>query len=199
MLFPLNCEMCHAPLAFDQGPLTLCDECCDALTDDEPCCSKCGLALPSGVASEGRCPSCRCRKMKYKAVARLGRYQGDLRAAVLRMKNEAEFPLAAAVAELLWLRRKESLLALDVDQVAPVPMYWRRRWRRGVNNPETLCETLSKRLGVPSSSLLVRKKDTQPQGGLSPPRRKANVRGAFVVRARRKIKGTRILLFDDVL
>jgi ComF family protein len=115
------------------------------------------------------------------------------------MKRPAYDALSVAMGELLLERRRERLAAIGADLIVPIPMFWRRRLGRGKNSPELLAKCLAKALGVPMRTVLVRRRNTLPQAGLAPPRRRQNVRGAFRVRRPDVVKGIRILLVDDVL
>jgi ComF family protein len=128
-----------------------------------------------------------------------GMYEAELRTAVLRAKLSTGQPLAAALAEALWLTQRESLAELDVDAIVPVPMHWRRRWQRGVNHTETMAAELGHRLEVPVRRALRRVIPTAPQGGLSAPARRRNLRGAFRLRFGTNLTGKRVLLIDDIV
>lgn len=116
------------------------------------------------------------------------------------MKHAQEEPLTAALADFVWARLGGELNAFNPDHVVPVPMHWLRRWLRGTNSAATLAELLSKRLSSPlASRLVVRRRFTRPQSGLSPPERKANVRGAFRLRGAAHCSGKTLLIVDDIL
>jgi ComF family protein len=87
-----------------------------------------------------------------------------------------------------------------IDVVAPVPLYWLRRWRRGYDQSAHLAECVASRLKKPLDDYSLRRvRATATQHHLSPTRRKENVRGAFAVRKRRRFDGRSVLLVDDVL
>jgi ComF family protein len=130
----------------------------------------------------------------------LGGYRGELREAVLRLKRASGDSLAAALAALFWQRRKNLLRPLNVDLVLPVPMYWTRHLARGINNPDILGAELAEKLRVPTGGrILYRCRNTLPQADLTPAKRFRNVRGAFRLRAGYDLRGTRVLLVDDIL
>jgi ComF family protein len=91
------------------------------------------------------------------------------------------------------------VLSRDVVLV-PVPLHPRRRRERGFNQAELLAAALGRRYGlVVASGVLVRRKDTAPQTGLSAAARRANVAGAFAVRHRGAVAGRLLVLVDDVV
>ena len=99
---------------------------------------------------------------------------------------------------------KASALFGDVGAVAPVPLHWMRRWKRGYNQAEVIARVLARETGVRcESGLLKRCRRTASQTSLDAAGRQENVRGAFI--ADRKVidamlaSGVRhLLLVDDV-
>jgi ComF family protein len=84
-------------------------------------------------------------------------------------------------------------------ELVPVPLHPRRRYERGFNQAELLAAALARRSGLAlSTDVLVRRKDTSPQAGLSSAARRRNVAGAFAVRRRPKVAGRALVLVDDV-
>jgi len=122
-----------------------------------------------------------------------------LRSAVLRIKRPNERALAVALGDVL-SETFAAQLSPSPEVVIPVPMHWTRRAWRGTNSPHTIATCLASRLGIPlATHLLVRSRRTAPQATLSPNKRRANVRGAFRVRAHRDLPGARVLLVDDIM
>jgi ComF family protein len=89
------------------------------------------------------------------------------------------------------------------DAITPVPLHWRRRWRRGFNQAELLAREISGRTGIPVIDVLKRVQSTLTQAGLSNTGRRLNVAKAFHCRRGsqwvRRLEGKRILLIDDVM
>ncbi len=85
------------------------------------------------------------------------------------------------------------------DVVVPVPLHPARLRRRGFNQAWVLATPVARRLQVPIvGSRLRRVRPTASQVALPERDRRRNVRGAFVVVARRPVAGLRVLLVDDV-
>ena len=85
------------------------------------------------------------------------------------------------------------------DAVVPVPLHWRRRWRRGFNQSELLGRAIARRCGIPMIQALKRVRYTPTQTGLSNTGRRKNVAAAFAAARRHPVSGRRILLVDDVM
>jgi ComF family protein len=82
--------------------------------------------------------------------------------------------------------------------VLPVPLHWRRQWRRGFNQAHFLAAQLSRQLNIPlQSDCLARSHATQPQQGMQRRQRLRNLSHAFNVMA--SPRGRHIALVDDVV
>ncbi|MBE5785229.1 MAG: ComF family protein [Clostridiales bacterium] len=85
----------------------------------------------------------------------------------------------------------------EIDVIVPIPLHWRRLWKRGYNQSALLAESLSGRFGIPVAEKLLRRvRYTKTQTALGAAQRTKNIRGAFS--ASGSVKGKRILLVDDV-
>ncbi len=88
----------------------------------------------------------------------------------------------------------------DFDMVIPVPLHPERRRGRGYNQAGLLAHSLANHIGIPFyDRVLIRKRSTAPQTGLTDSRRSANVRNAFDCADPGRVAGRRILLIDDVM
>jgi ComF family protein len=87
-------------------------------------------------------------------------------------------------------------LGLDAaDVVIPVPIHWSRRFHRGFNQSELLCEAMESTIVKPKA--LRRIRATRPQVGLTPEERRHNLQNAFACQA--DVSGKKVLLVDDVI
>ena len=116
------------------------------------------------------------------------------------MKHSQHEGLAEAVGEL-WV--EAALWTTEGGQagaVVPVPLHWRRRWRRGYNQAAALARALALGLQIPSRDRWLRRVRATPfQTAVAPSARRANVRGAFRAVADPNLTGQTVLLVDDVL
>jgi ComF family protein len=170
------------------------------LVDDGPACRRCGASLTRQSDRLDGCEQCEHDRLHFAEVVRLGRYQGPLRTAVLRIKRPRDQALSVALARWLASHREPALAALRADVVVPVPMHWRRRAWRGGNSPEILAHWIGGQLRLPvAGHLLARRRATRQQMTLSPPERRTNVRGAFRAAGHRDLVGARVLVVDDIM
>lgn len=115
------------------------------------------------------------------------KYEGDIRAGRYFGTRLGEHMLSAE-----WFQ--------DIDVIIPVPLHWKRRWKRGYNQAEIIAEGISEALGVPvRTDILKRRRNTRTQIHLDIEGKAANVAGAFIATRTIDDNPTRhILLVDDV-
>ena len=101
-----------------------------------------------------------------------------------------------------WIGNAGRELLAEADALVPVPLHWRRQWRRRFNQSAMLAAAISAESGVPIAAQALRRvKSTAQQVGLSRSERASNVQGAFKVpdEGRPAVAGRRLVLVDDVL
>ncbi|MFH2202025.1 MAG: ComF family protein [Elusimicrobiota bacterium] len=81
----------------------------------------------------------------------------------------------------------------------PVPLHRKRERIRGFNQARILALAVARQAGIPVLEALVRTRNTAPQRGRSRNKRLNNLGGAFAVRDGLRLKGSRLVLIDDVL
>ena len=90
----------------------------------------------------------------------------------------------------------------DIDTVIPVPLHWRRQWKRGYNQAEIIARAVAECLGATvRTDILYRTRQTRTQTKLSIEEKAANVAMAFGVRDSFLFNPDcirHILLVDDV-
>src|SRR5271155_5936368 len=87
--------------------------------------------------------------------------------------------------------------------VVPVPLYRRKQAQRGFNQAEMIARAALKRLSRPKrfelcTGVLLRRRETGSQIGLTRHQRRENLRGAFAVSDPARILNSNVLLVDDV-
>lgn len=207
-VFPPSCPLCHRDVEFherdDFGRViapVLCERCStELLPSSGRRCSRCGLPVGPHALTDG-CPHCRSQVFRFRGVVRAGLYDGAMRIACIRAKSSMQFPLAAALANLLWRQGRDGLDAASIDLVVPVPRHWTKHLLRPNHAAETMARMLARRLGKPHGRGLLRKiKWTPDQSDLTAANRKLNLKDAFAVRPRpRSLAGKTVLLVDDIL
>ena len=198
LLFPPRCPACGEGLALQEPGGALCAGCeRDVPSFDGPTCARCSLPLGEGVDS-AHCPDCTRNKFVFTRTFALGPHLGVLKAMVHRAKYRHAMRPAIVLGERMAASYSE--LRGSGALVAPVPMHWWPKLRRTYNQAEVMAEVLARRCGLTYLPQVLRcVRTTQSQVGLTPQERRDNVRAAFTVHPRARLKGRRVLIVDDVL
>jgi ComF family protein len=165
-----------------------------------------------GCGERGRygCDSClskiRLRSDQSDNCLSLFEYQGLVKKMIQRLKYSYLRNIEKELDNLIsWgldqqLKRQVNFRFKDFigkkPEVQPVSLHWKRKNWRGYNQSEIIARAVGDKLDLRAVEVLVRKKETQSQVGLSREDRGRNLKNAF------KVKGVklsqRILLVDDV-
>jgi ComF family protein len=122
--------------------------------------------------------------------------EGPARELVHALKYEGRTGIAALVSAPLAALSREAVTA---RRVVPIPLHWRRRWRRGYDQAALLARGLAReRPALTVCGALRRRRATAPQVGLSAGERRDNLRAAFAGRCP-SIAGQHCILVDDVV
>ena len=164
-----------------------------------PRCPGCLAPLADPAALDGRpCAACRRRPPACDRLFAGWLYAPPLREVVHGLKFHRLDYLAAALGGDL--ARRFAPVLDDCGAVVPVPLHWARALARGYNQAELVARELADPAARPLVRALRRRAATRPQTGLSRPRRRANLAGAFRWRGRPLAGGApHWLLVDDVL
>lgn len=216
LAYPEQCVLCACLLSL--GQRYLCSACRAKLPwIGEPTCPRCGAQVAADAVIRNGCAGCWNRHFSFKRAVAPFRYEGSVRELLLRFKLGREAWLAYGLGALLADHLATGDVGRMVDVVAPVPLHWWRRVRRGFNQAWLLALEVGARFDLPViRRLLQRTRPTTSQTAFSRLRREANVRGAFAVRAagggrhglahwwergsgRIDLQGKGVLLVDDIL
>lgn len=176
LLFPSKCVLCRQILSKDE--LDLCREC---RTD-----------APRFHPGQGRIRFV----ADYTAV---WFYEDQVRSSLLRYKFHRARHYAPAYGRAVAMA-VERKLPEELDLITYVPVSSRRKLERGYDQVELLADAVSEELGIPVVPLLKKIRDNPPQSGIEKAEaRRANVLGAYESINRNRIRGSSILLLDDII
>ncbi len=209
-LFPSDCRFCQSSL-FSVSRLPVCSSCLESI---EPIlrarCNVCGDLLAGNDAAFGDacCAECASDAPAFERAVNYGAYTGVLRQLIHLLKYErvrqAAYPLGRFTAEACLQLEGD----IDVSELllVPVPVHKLRMRSRGFNQAELIArsahrgieESIGRRVTLDVTALL-RVRFAESQVSLNAEERRQQIRGAFKVSARERVKGREILLVDDVL
>ena len=169
---------------------------------EDPVCDGCGAAFEAdgGVFAASRCAACLAQPYAFARARAACVYDEASRGLVLKFKHGDHQPFAPLFAR--WISRSAAPLLEQADALVPVPLHPFRLMSRRFNQAAEIARPLAASSGLEFlPDALVRQTHTTSQGGKSLRGRRLNVKKAFAVTeaGRRRIKGRRILLIDDVL
>ncbi|SLN67980.1 DNA utilization protein GntX [Pseudooceanicola marinus] len=202
LIYPPRCLGCGGLVESDFG---LCGPC----WRDTPfigglACDGCGLPLPGGRPGEvARCDGCLADPPPWAQGRAVMLYEGMGRKLVLGLKHGDRHDIAAPSAA--WLAEAAEGIVARGAVIAPIPLHWRRRVRRGYNQSALLSRGLARALAAHAvldlPDLLERPRATPSLDGRQRAERRAILKGAIRVAPRYadRLAGRPVLLVDDVL
>lgn len=196
--FPVECRVCGTEVT-DTNDGVACSDCWSTtriFSGDEMLCTKCGAFFgPRSAPVDVRCHQ--CDDHDYESASALGIYEKALAASILRLKNAPIIP--NRLTELLYQATRRDLLS-DIDLIVPTPLSKQRMIERGFNQAEVIARSVARVTGIPvDSHSLVRTTNTpMHRGGMDKRARELTVINAFKVLRPNIVKGSRVLLVDDV-
>jgi len=196
--FPVDCRVCGTEVT-DTNDGVACTECWATTTifsGDEMLCTKCGAFFgPKAAPVDVRCHQ--CDEHHYESASALGIYEKALAASILRLKNAPIIP--NRITELLHQSTLRDLL-LDINLIVPIPLSKQRMIERGFNQAEVIARSVAKNADIPvDSHSLVRTTHTpMHRVGMDKRARELTVTNAFKVVRPNLIRGSCVLLVDDV-
>jgi ComF family protein len=195
VFFPKVCPCCGEILRKEEE---LCETCKrEVVVIKAPFCNQCGKRLESG--EKIICKDCKKTNHQFEQGASIFVYEGKLRKSLHQFKYENARVYADYYGEEALRACGERLLEWKPECIVPVPMYRKKEQRRGYNQAEVFGRSLAKRTGIPlCRDLLIRKKNTKPQKGLTDERRYNNLKNAFGVNREQAKQFRTILLVDDI-
>jgi ComF family protein len=209
-LFPSDCRFCQASL-FSISRLPVCSSCIESIKPIQRArCNVCGdlLAMADAAFGDACCRSCSAEAPAFERAVNYGAYTGALRQLIHLLKYERVRAAAAPLARMTAAACLQLEGDIDVPELVmiPVPAHKLRMRSRGFNQAELIAraaqrgieEATGRRMALDTTAML-RVRFAESQVGLTVEDRRKQIRGAFKVIARERVKGREILLVDDVL
>ena len=154
------------------------------------------LRIPLQATEQTTCGLCLARSPRIERTRAAVAYDELSRGLAIRLKYGRKVAVARTMA-----RYMAPLVSADGERLlVPVPLHRTRLWSRGFNQSALVARELSRRLGISTDPLaLKRTRRTPPLKGMSPLQRRKTVAGAFRVRDKAAVAGKIVILVDDVL
>jgi ComF family protein len=185
-IFPPRCAGCN------RHGVIWCDECKENSVRRSKVCPSCNRNSYGGSL----CVKCENSPPFFERIYAHGLYLGRLQKAIHNLKYNRQISFGAKIGEEIGYQIKGNNWNFDI--VLPIPLSKQRYKKRGYNQVQLMAEAIGFVNGVfYSNSILIRRKDTSSQVGLTLKERENNIKGAFFVKSN-QIVGKNILIVDDV-
>lgn len=206
LIYPPRCQICRKFIGSEAEEAEpsgcFCEECLSSFTPlNSPYCPICGRSFSQGISENHVCETCLRKKPFFERASTPYLYEGGLMEAIHQFKYGGKNYLADSLGPLLKQFAGQKLPAgLAQGLVMPIPLHPKRLRERGFNQSLLLARYVAELPGLELDYLSLRRvRYTQPQTGLKGDERRKNVRRAFKIEDKTKIKGRVIILVDDVL
>lgn len=200
LLFPPRCVFCDRIME-PNTEICICGECTPRpkLCADSLCCVKCGKPIVTAGES-GQCYSCMNTTGKYfDRIASVFVYGGLVKESIHRYKIEGIKSYSYAYASCMQAKLYEEYGNIVFDLMCGTPSHGDKAFISGFDHTDELCRRLSPLIDVRyESGLLFKTRETLKQSMLSFEERKTNLTDSIAVNADFDIKGSTVLLVDDI-
>jgi ComF family protein len=198
-----SCLLCEGETNHIRGWI-FCSPCLAHLPWLTQTCLQCGINVPE---KHLKCSICLNSPPYFDQTVTVFAYEQPISKMLIQYKYQGALSYLPTFADMLALRIRADYQKRHrplPDIIFPVPLSIPRLKQRGFNQSLELAKRLSQYLGVAyQSQVILRKRDTPMQAGLSLKQRQANLKNAFELSSlnniRRFVKNKRIALVDDVL
>lgn len=195
LLYPPRCPICERILLRREG--LVCLECRKNLPYiEEPLCKKCGKPLYN--PEQEYCLDCEEQSHEFTCGRSIFLYEKKFRRSVQRMKFGNHREYLNFYAEEMAREGAKYLQRWKPKTILPVPVNRRKKRERGFDQSVLLARKLSALTGIPvEEGVLMRNRYTLPQKELNARERKRNLKGAFTVKEKDRLREP-VLLVDDI-
>ena len=123
------------------------------------------------------------------------KYDDIIRDLLINYKFNDYSYLADTFAYLIKNNKKMFGILKSYDIIIPVPLHKKRLLERGYNQTELI----AKKLGIKvETNCLIKIKNIKPQSTKNAEERKKDIKNTYILKNEEKIKGKKVLLFDDI-
>jgi ComF family protein len=198
LLFSSQCIMCGEKR--ENGEDGICHGCLSQIDYiSSPLCQRCGLPFLPESGSDHFCQGCLTLPPSFGIARALAKYAGGLKEAITCFKYGDKITLGENLGRFMAKIPYPDLTLTTYNLLMPVPLHPKRLKERGFNQAVILASQMSRKYQIPLDSLSLRRnRPTESQINLNFKERRRNVRGAFEVKDRKKVKAKNVLLIDDV-
>lgn len=193
LIFPQRCFVCDDVLPW--GKNKICESCKKKMKYlSGAVCFRCGKPVKE---EEEYCYDCKRKKHFFIQGAALFSYE-YIRLSLYRYKYAGRREYAGCYAGYMAEKFQEKLWQWKPDALVPVPLYKKKKKKRGYNQAELIAKKLGEYWNVPViTDLVIRIRNTRPMKEIDGTERENNLKKAFKL-ARNDVKLNTIIIIDDI-
>ena len=196
-LYPPVCPICN-DLVESHG--LLCGKCWAKFNwISNPKCFQCGYPFPADLdlGPKPMCPHCAAGECDLDFIRSACVYDDFSKNVMLPFKHASQLKYQKIMSRAMINCLKD--LNLDVDIVMPVPLAYKRLFKRGYNQATLLAKPIAKHFNAILDVDSVTRKYKPDMGHKTTKQRRENIRGVFKIKNADKLKGKKVLIVDDVM
>ncbi len=196
-LYPPVCPICN-DLVESHG--LLCGKCWAKFNwISNPKCFRCGYPFPADLdlGPKPMCPHCAAGECDLDFIRSACVYDDFSKNVMLPFKHASQLKYQKIMSRAMINCLKD--LNLDVDIVMPVPLAYKRLFKRGYNQATLLAKPIAKHFNAILDVDSIARKYKPDMGHKTTKQRRENIRGVFKIKNADKLKGKKVLIVDDVM
>jgi len=196
-VFPPSCPVCGEPV---ESHGSLCAKCWAGFNwISNPKCYQCGYPFPADLdlGPKPMCPHCAADKCGLDYIRSACVYDDFSKNIMLPFKHASNLKYQKIMSRAMINSLRD--LDIDVDVVMPVPLAYKRLFKRGYNQATLLARPIAKHFNAKIDVDSISRKYKPDMGHKTSKQRFENVRGVFKIKNPDKVRGLKILLVDDVM
>ena len=161
----------------------------------ENLCKKCELKLKNYQINL----IIKSKKMYFNESMHIFKYEDVIRKMLVEYKFQDKAYLYKTFSKIILKNEKICGNLKKYDIIIPVPIHKKRKLVRGYNQTELIAKQIAKDTNLKlENRALFKQRNIVSQSELNKSNRKENVKNAFIIKNKEKVKNKKILIFDDI-
>ena len=198
LLYPKRCVVCDKVLSKLEKEVGICKKCSKSVKlIGSDYCMKCGVSMRD--KSKVYCINCKDGAHVFDQSKAVFRYTGDMKNSMYRFKYANRRNYARCYAKFAVKQYGQWMRAKNIEAIIPVPMYEKKKRKRGYNQAELIARRIAELTGTRYEELLTRDVETVYQHYLGLEERKKHSKNYYSIIDKESVRNKKILLVDDIM
>ena len=162
-------------------------------------CKKCSIQIEKYEIKDKNSYQVKDETKYFDEIYSIFKYEEIIRDILIEYKFNNKPYLYKTFAKIILKNKKTYGFLKNYDIIIPVPIHKERKLIRGYNQTELIAREIANNTNLQlENKVLFKQKNIISQSELSKTDRKENVKNAFIIQNIEKIKGKKVLIFDDI-